>query len=265
MAQVIKNTSFSEMRGYKKEILLGDCLELMKDIPDRSIDMILADLPYGIPYMKWDSIIPFDKLWRQYERIVKPNTAIVLTASQPYTSILLMSKLKWFRHEWIWQKNRGSNFALVRRQPFKEHESVLVFSKRTPNYYPIKEERSESGKSRCNYMFNNKVTSKTINNKTFYNQDSKRRIFDKNLRYPSSIQKFNTEVGLHPTQKPTKLFEYMIKTYTNEGDLVLDNTTGSGTTAIACLNTKRQFIVMEKDINYFEKIKKRVECFNKGF
>jgi site-specific DNA-methyltransferase (adenine-specific) len=253
------------MSEGKKEILLGDCLELMKDMPNGSIDMILCDLPYGTTACKWDAVIPFDKLWGQYERIVKPNGAIVLTASQPFTSALVMSKPKWFRHEWIWQKNRGSNFALLKWQPFKEHESVLVFSKETANYYPIKEERSESGKSRCAYTFNNKVTSETINNQTFYNQDGERRSLDENLRNPSSIQKFNTEVGLHPTQKPVALFEYLVRTYSKENDLVLDNCAGSGTTAIACLNTNRQFIVMEQEPNYFEKIKKRVGDFNKKF
>jgi site-specific DNA-methyltransferase (adenine-specific) len=253
------------MSEGKKEILLGNCLELMKDIPNGSIDMILCDLPYGTTACKWDTVIPFDKLWEQYERIIKPNGAIVLTASQPFTSALVMSKPKWFRHEWIWQKNRGSNFALLKWQPFKEHESVLVFSKETANYYPIKEERSENGKRRCAYTFNNKVTSETINNQTFYNQDGERRSLDGNLRNPSSIQKFNTEVGLHPTQKPVALFQYFVRAYSKENDLVLDNCAGSGTTAIACLNTNRQFIVMEQEPNYFVKIKKRVGDFNKKF
>jgi len=253
------------MSEGKKEILLGDCLDLMKELPNNSVDLILCDLPYGTTACKWDAIIPFDKLWEQYERVAKPNTPIILTASQPFTSALVMSKPKWFRHEWVWQKNRGSNFALLKWQPFKEHESVLVFSKETANYYPIMEERSESGKSRCAYTFNNKVTSETINNQTFYNQEGERRKLDENLRNPSSIQKFNTEVGLHPTQKPVALFEYLVRTYSKENDLVLDNCAGSGTTGIACLKTKRQFILMEQDPNYFEKIKKRVGDFNKKF
>lgn len=240
------------------KIYLGDCLEIMKLIPEKSIDMVLCDLPYGTTICKWDAIIPFDKLWEQYERIVKPNGAIVLTASQPFTSALLMSKPKWFRHEWIWQKNRGSNFALLKWQPFKEHESVLVFSKETANYYPIKEERSESGKSRCAYTFNNKVTSETINNQTFYNQDGERRSLDENLRNPSSIQKFNTEVGFHPTQKPTALFEYLINTYSKEGETILDNCIGSGTTAIACKRTGRNFIGIEMEQKYFDIATKRI-------
>ncbi len=240
------------------KIYHGDCLELMKDIPDKSIDMILCDLPYGTTACKWDSIIPFDKLWQQYERIIKSNGAIVLTASQPFTSALLMSNPKLFRHEWIWQKNRGSNFALLKWQPFKEHESVLVFSKETANYYPIKEDRSESGKSRAQYSFHNKVTSGTIDSSTFYGQDGERRTIDKDLRNPSSIQKFNTEVGLHPTQKPVALFEYLIKTYTNEGDVVLDNCCGSGTTGVACKNTNRNYILIEKELEFVEISKKRI-------
>jgi site-specific DNA-methyltransferase (adenine-specific) len=240
------------------KIYLGDCLEIMKLIPENSIDMVLCDLPYGTTICKWDAIIPFDKLWEQYERIVKPKGAIVLTASQPFTSALLMSKPKWFRHEWIWQKNRGSNFALLKWQPFKEHESVLVFSKETANYYPIKEERSESGKSRCAYTFNNKVTSETINNQTFYNQEGERRSLNENLRNPSSIQKFNTEVGLHPTQKPTALFEYLINTYSKEGEIILDNCIGSGTTAIACKRTFRNYIGIEMEQKYFDIATKRI-------
>ena len=256
---ILPETEITPKACYEPpKLWMGDCLELMKQIPDNSVDMILCDLPYGTTACKWDAIIPFDKLWKQYERVIKPSVAIVLTASQPFTSALLMSNPKWFRHEWIWQKNRGSNFALLKWQPFKEHESVLVFSKETAKYYPIKEQRSESGKSRCAYTFNNKVTSETINNKTFYNQDGERRSLDENLRNPSSIQKFNTEVGLHPTQKPVALFEYLIKTYTNENDLVLDNCIGSGTAGVACVNTNRKFIGIEKDENYFNIAQNRI-------
>jgi site-specific DNA-methyltransferase (adenine-specific) len=239
-------------------VVNADCLDAMKLIVDKSVDMILCDLPYGTTACSWDTIIPFEPLWEQYKRIIKDNGAIVLTASQPFTSALVMSNPKMFKYEWIWYKNRGSNFALLKYQPFKEHESVLVFSKETAKYYPIMEERSESGKNRCNYTFNNKVTNKTINNETFYNQDGERRKLDENLRNPSSVKKFNTEVGIHPTQKPVALFEYMIKTYTNEGDLVLDNCAGSGTTAIACLNTNRNYILIEKERKYYDVIVERI-------
>lgn len=246
------------MTACSAQVFLGDCLIIMPKIKSNSVDMVLADLPYGTTACKWDAIISFDQLWEQYERIVKPNGAIVFTSSQPFTSALVMSKPKWFRHEWIWKKNRGSNFALLKWQPFKEHESVLVFSKETANYYPIMEERSANGKSRCAYTFNNKVTSETINNQTFYNQDGDRRTLDKNLRNPSSVQNFNTEVGLHPTQKPLKLFEYLIQTYTKKYDVVMDNTMGSGTTGLACRNLHRNFIGIEKDENYFKIAERRI-------
>jgi len=251
------------MSEGKKEILLGDCLELMKDIPNGSIDMILCDLPYGTTACKWDAIIPFDKLWEQYERVAKPNAPIVLTASQPFTSALVMSNPKLFKCEWIWQKNRGSNFATTKYQPMKEHESVLVFCKGVANYYPIMQPRAEGGKSRAKYIINPSNTGK----RDAYNgmTETETRVLNEDLRVPSSIQKFNTEVGLHPTQKPVTLFEYLIKNYSKENDLVLDNCAGSGTTAIACLNTKRQFIVMEKEQKYYDIILKRVADFNKNF
>ena len=257
------------MSEGKKEILLGDCLELMKDIPNGSIDMILCDLPYGTTACKWDTIIPFDKLWEQYERIIKPNGAIVLTASQPFTSALVMSNPKLFKYEWIYQKAVGSNFAALKYQPMKEHENILIFGKGTTNYYPIKEERKGSGKERQKAGYkNSKATAKTGQFIGGVMDATKRTNDYDELRYPSSIQYFNNrdkDRGMHPTQKPVLLFEYLIKTYTNEGELVLDNTAGSGTTAIACLNTKRQFIVMEKEQKYYEIIKKRVGDFNKNF
>ena len=235
-------------------VLKGDCLELMKQIPDGSIDMILCDLPYGTTACKWDTIIPFDKLWEQYERFIKPNGAIVLTASQPFTSALVMSNHKLFRYEWIWIKNRGSNFALANKMPIKEHESVMVFYKKLPTYNPIKQQRAESGKERVKTIINPSTVSENYGGIVL--QEGK--IYEE-LRFPSSCQKFNCEVGLHPTQKPTKLFEYLIKTYTNEGDLVLDNCAGSGTTAIACLNTNRNYILIEKEDKYYDMILERIK------
>jgi site-specific DNA-methyltransferase (adenine-specific) len=257
------------MSEGKKEILLGDCLELMKDIPNGSIDMILCDLPYGTTACKWDTIIPFDKLWEQYERIIKPNGAIVLTSSQPFTSALVMSNPKLFKYEWIWQKAVGSNFAALKYQPMKEHENILVFGKGTTIYNPIKEERKGSGKQRQKAGYaNSKATAKTGQFIGGIMDATKRTNDYDELRYPSSIQYFNNrdkDRGMHPTQKPTELFEYLIKTYTNEGELILDNCAGSGTTAIACLNTNRQFIVMEKEQEYYDIILKRVADFNKKF
>ncbi len=237
-------------------IHLGDCLELMQDVPDGSIDLILCDLPYGTTACKWDSIIPFDLLWAQYERVIKPNAAIVLTASQPFTSALVMSNIKLFKHEWIWVKNRGSNFASLKYQPMKEHESVLVFSKSTPVYNAILEARSEGGKSRSKYVIKPSNTGKR---EVYSGLEAKEdREIDPELRQPKTLQKFNTEVGLHPTQKPVALFEYLIKTYTNEGDTVLDNCAGSGTTGVACINTNRKYILMEKDPTYYSTILNRI-------
>jgi site-specific DNA-methyltransferase (adenine-specific) len=247
------------MSEGKKEILLGDCLELMKDIPNGSIDMILCDLPYGMTSNKWDCEINLIELWKQYKRVIKSSGIIALTAGQPFTSKLVSSNFDMFRHEWIWEKDGGSNFANTVREPMKEHESILIFSKGKWVYNKQMEERIGSRKG--------KITKSVYNTKTEnYNSFTEMGNVEVPIfRVPRSIQRFTRERGLHPTQKPVALFEYLIKTYTNEGDLVLDNCAGSGTTAIACLNTNRQFILMEQDPNYFEKIKKRVGDFNKKF
>lgn len=235
-------------------IFHGDCLEVMPTFPDKSFDMILCDLPYGTTACKWDAVIPFEPLWAQYERIIKDIGAIVLTASQPFTSALVMSNPKLFKHEWIWIKNRGSNFANTVREPMKEHESVLVFSKGKWTYNKQMQERTGGGLSRVQYNFDYRTGSDN------YNQfDGKENVALPNLRVPSSWQKFNTEVGLHPTQKPVALFEYLICTYTNPGDLVLDNCLGSGTTAIACINTERKCIGVEKELEYVEISRRRID------
>lgn len=238
-------------------LLKGDCIDWMSKFPDQSVDMILADLPYGTTACKWDSIIPFDLLWTQYKRVIKKNGAIILTASQPFTSALVMSNPKMFKHEWIWKKNRGSNFAVLKYQPMKEHESILIFGIETINYYPIKEERKGAGLERSKYKYNPTNTGKREVmggfKMTHANHNG-----NNELRYPSSIQKFNTEVGLHPTQKPVSLFEYLIKTYTKEGEIVLDNVAGSCTTGIASKNTKRKSILIEKDEKYCEIGKNRL-------
>lgn len=231
----------------------GDCLELMKEIPDGSVDMVLCDLPYGTTACKWDVVIPFDNLWEQYGRICKETAAIVLTASQPFTSMLVMSNIKMFRHEWIWQKNRGSNFANTVREPFKEHEEVIVFSKGKWTYNKQMQERTGSGLDRVKYGL--KWESKSEN----YGQFDTKSSSQPKLRVPSSVQKFNTEVGLHPTQKPIALFDYLIRTYSNEGETVLDNCMGSGTTGVACVRTDRNFIGIENDERYFNIAKERIE------
>jgi len=227
-----------------------DCLEGMKYIDDKSIDMILCDLPYGTTKCKWDIVIPFEPLWEQYERIIKDNGAIVLFGSQPFTSALVMSNLKLFRYELIWQKTLATNFMLVKKQPAKKHENILVFYKKQPTYNP----QMEIGKP-----YKDKPRKRTVgihgNAETI-----KKAINNEGTRYPSSVQLFSNgnNGNVHPTQKPVELCEYLIKTYTNENELVLDNCIGSGTTAIACINTNRNYIGFELDKEYYEIAKNRI-------
>ncbi|WP_145412481.1 site-specific DNA-methyltransferase [Paenibacillus xylanexedens] len=237
-----------------------NCLEGMRRIPDKSVDMILCDLPYGTTACRWDTIIPFEPLWEQYKRIIKDNGAIVLTASQPFTSALVMSNPKMFKCEWIWEKNRGSNFGSVKYVPMKEHESVLVFGNGRVTYNPIMQERKGSGSERVRY----KIVART---KTEVYADSLHgevELKTTELRYPSSIQKFNTEVGLHPTQKPVDLFRYLIRTYTNPGETVLDNCMGSGTTAVAATLEGRNFIGFETDAGYVGIANERLATIVRG-
>ena len=232
----------------------GDCLELMKDIPDKSIDMILCDLPYGTTACKWDIVIPFEPLWEQYNRIIKDNGAIVLFGSQPFTSALIMSNLKMFKYEWIWEKDAGSNFVTVKYQPMKEHENILVFGKGKTRYFPIMQERIGSRKGK------ETTTIDSGRKDSVYGTQEGRGILKVGkLRYPRSIQRFNRERGLHPTQKPVALLEYLIKTYTNENDVVLDNCMGSGSTGVACKELNRNFIGIELDEKYFKIAKERIE------
>lgn len=237
----------------KQEVWLGDCLELMKNIPDESVDMILCDLPYGTTACKWDIIIPFDLLWEQYHRIIKGKGAMVFTSSQPFTSSLVMSNIKNFKYEWIWEKEQGVNFQLCKYQPLKIHENILVFSKKTHSYNPqdlIKIEKTKSNKFKGGNLGHH--SSESL--RTEYKQEFS--------NYPKSIQKFKRERGMHPTQKPVPLFEYLIKTYTNEGDLVLDNCAGSGTTLVAAKNLNRQFIGIEKEEKYYNIILERLKNAN---
>lgn len=236
----------------KNTIHNGDCLELMKLIPDGSVDMILCDLPYGTTACKWDLIIPFEPLWEQYKRIIKSNGAIVLTASQPFTSALVMSNPKMFKYEWIWEKNIPSGFLNANKQPLKEHENICVFYSEQCKFLPIKEDRKGLGKERIKYKINS--GGQTDN----YGKYGKQIKMYSEQSFPKTIKSFNVERGIHPTQKPVALFEYLIKTYTNEGETVLDNCAGSGTTAIACLNTNRNYILMEKEQKYFEMIENRI-------
>jgi site-specific DNA-methyltransferase (adenine-specific) len=233
------------------QIICGDCLEIMPLLPDKSIDMILCDLPYGTTACKWDTIIPFEPLWAQYERVIKDNGAIVLTASQPFTSNLVMSNPNIFKYEWIWDKRNISNPFLAKYQPLKQHESILVFGKGTVNYYPIMTPRDKVRKYKDKYgggeAFNKKGTGE--------------KEYTLKFKYPKSILEYTNAIQkgkIHPTQKPVALFEYLIKTYTQPGEIVLDNCIGSGTTAIAALNTGRFFIGIEKEEKYVEIARKRI-------
>lgn len=238
------------------KIYCADCLDLMKEMDDQSIDMILCDLPYGTTACKWDTIIPFEPLWEQYKRIIKDNGAIVLTASQPFTSALVMSNIKQFKYELIWDKNFGVAPGVAKYRPMPSHESILIFSGGKTKYNP----QMRKGKPYIDKRSGNRAQINGNEHKLGYKNN-----FDiKNLgtRFPLSIikvQKYNKK-GQHPTQKPVPLFEYLIKTYTNEGDLVLDNCAGSGTTGIACINTNRNYILIEQEEEYCEIINRRIDA-----
>ena len=231
------------------QLIHGDCLEKMKDIPDKSIDMILCDLPYGnFTACKWDVIIPFEPLWEQYKRVIKDRGAIVLFGSEPFSSYLRMSNIKQFNYDWIWDKKKGGNPLLSKIQPIKVTETISVFHSKT--YYPIMTPRNKP-KSRG--------TNKGVKSETTGNAFTEDKVYTE--YYPKNIIEISnaSQIGkVHPTQKPVALLEYLIKTYTLEGETVLDNCMGSGSTGVACVNTGRNFIGIEKDDKYFEIAKKRI-------
>ena len=234
----------------KIELYNGDCLELMKSIPDKSVDMILCDLPYGTTQCKWDTIIPFEELWKQYNRIIKDNNAIVLFGSEPFSSALRMSNVKDYKYDWIWNKVKPSGHLNAKRIPLKQHEIISVFCKGKCNYYPIMTEQKP------------RVSRNYLNNKSelFGTEKEVSRVTDK--KYPKTILDFSNasqKDKFHPTQKPVELLEYLIRTYTQEGEIILDNTMGSGSTGVASVNTNRSFIGIELDKNYFNIAKERIE------
>ena len=231
------------------KLLHGDCLELMKDIPDKSIDMILCDLPYGTTACSWDSIIPFEPLWEQYERVIKDNGAIVLFGSQPFTTKLINSNIEKFRYCWVWNKRKGGNIFNLKHQPYKIHEDICVFSKNTHRYLPIMTPQKQR-KSKT-YGIGEALGGGDYGDVRIYKEKNPQSIIE--------ISNANQKGKSHPTQKPVALLEYLIKTYTNEGDTVLDNCMGSGTTGVACANTDRNFIGIELDDEYFEIAKERIE------
>ena len=238
----------------KFELWHGDCLELMKNIPDGSVDLVLTDPPYGTTACKWDSVIPFEPMWEQLNRIIKPDGAICLFGSEPFSSALRMSNIKHFKYDWIWDKKFAGNFALSKYQPLKIHENIIVFSPKTSVYYPQMQKREKPikvGANKCD-----SESSKIAHAKLEYEN----KIYDE--KCPESIIHISSRSekrGFHPTQKPVSLMEYLVKTYTREGETVLDFTMGSGSTGVACVNTNRNFIGIELDDGYFNIAKKRIE------
>ena len=229
-----------DMKIGNCQLMFGDCLERMKEIPDGSIDMILCDLPYGTTACKWDIIIPFDKLWEQYKRIIKDNGAIVLFGSEPFSSKLRMSNLKMYKYDWIYVKSQAQNFLNAKKQPLRNNETISVFYKKQCTYNP----QMRKGKP---YKCTSGRSSKSISNdENITNGGHLTQNYG--TRYPLSVMnKFNIETGLHPTQKPVALLEYLINTYSNGGELILDNCMGSGSTGVAAVNTDRKFIGIERD------------------
>lgn len=240
----------------ENSINLGDCLKLMNGIKDKSIDMILADLPYNTTNCSWDKMINLDKLWLQYERVIKDNGAIILTANMKFSNILQNSNLELFRYKWIWDKIIGVNFMNVNKMPNFGFEEILVFYKNQPTYKP----QMEEGKPyKDNREINHRTNTEALGSRAKYvKQDNT------GERYPRGIIEFSARNNnpLHPTQKPVNLFEYLIKTYTNKKDLILDNVSGSGTTAVAAVNTGRKYICIEKDGEYHQKSVERIDNLN---
>jgi site-specific DNA-methyltransferase (adenine-specific) len=234
------------------KIHLGDCLELMPSIPSKSVDMILCDLPYGTTACEWDSIIDMGRLWSEYERVIKDNGAIVLTANNVFTFKLWASNPRLFRYKWVWMKSKKTRFLDARRKPLGQHEDILVFYKSLPMYNP----QMAQGKPYFSRNSKPTVIGKSVTEKQNIVRTP---TVNNGLYYPSDVISIPSPTRTqHPTQKPVALFEYLIKTYTNEGELVLDNCSGSGTTAIACLNTNRRFICIEKDEGYHKKSLERI-------
>lgn len=232
-------------------LMQGDCLEMMKLIPDGSVDMVLCDLPYGTTQNKWDAVIPFEALWTEYRRIGKPNCAFVLTAAQPFTSALVMSNPGLFKYDWTWRKEKGTGHLNAKKMPMRDKEDVLVFYAEQPTYNPqFAEGKPYDGAARVGKK------QQTDN----YGKYAAIREDNDGKRYPKQVIEFNSvgRGGEHPTQKPVALMEYLIRTYTNEGDTVLDNTMGSGTTGVASVNTCRDFIGIERDPMYFEIARQRI-------
>ncbi|MDH5328183.1 MAG: site-specific DNA-methyltransferase [Nitrospirota bacterium] len=234
-------------------LMLGDCLERMKEIESGSVDMVLTDPPYGTTACKWDAVVPLAPMWEQLRRVIKPNGAIVMTASQPFTTTLIASNMAMFKYCWVWEKGRPSNPQLAKKQPLKMHEDIVVFNAHHTMYHPQNLVEIPASDRRVHKPEKNNL-----------GHCVRKPYTQTHTNYPRSIQKFKAETSLHPTQKPITLMEYLIRTYTNEGETVLDFTMGSGTTGVAAHNTGRSFIGIEMDVNYFKLASERITggpCF----
>jgi len=234
------------MNDYKDEnvwLMQGDCLDRMKEIPDGSVDLILCDPPFGTTQNKWDSVIPLEDMWARVKGVSKQSAAVVMSAAQPFTSTLILSNIDMFKYQWVWEKSKPTGHLNAKKQPLRKHEDVVVFYRKQCTYNPQGLKDTHAVVSRTNRGNYGDCSKTTVQTKT---------------GYPTSILQFPTTVGVHPTQKPVELMEYLIKTYTNEGDTVLDFTMGSGTTGVACRNINRRFIGVEMDENYFNIAKKRI-------
>lgn len=237
------------MDSYIKQ---GDCLEVMKKIPDGSVDMILSDLPYGTTHCSWDTIIPFEELWQQYKRIIKASGAVVLFATEPFASYLRLSNLEWYKYDWVWDKIKGTGFLNAKKQPMRNHELICVFYEGQCTYNPQYTYGHEKKKVYKSKMLRSEV----------YQHSTRDTLYESTQRYPRSIQEFSTDTqksSLHPTQKPVALCEYLIKTYTNENEVVLDSCIGSGSTCVAAINTGRKYIGIEKEEKYITISRKRIK------
>lgn len=243
--------------GFKNEkvwLMQGDCIERMKEIPDGSVDMVLADPPYGTTSLKWDSIIPLEPMWEQLKRVIKPNGAIVMTSAQPFTTTLIASNVEMFKYCWVWVKNRHSGFVQCKNKPMPKHEDVCVFSEGVTVHKGQSEKRMDynpQGLIRVDRIGRGLNHSRGAGGIT-KRPSHKKEVYQEFTNYPTTVLNFDVARGLHPTQKPVDLMEYLIRTYTNEGETVLDFAAGSFTTGVAAVNTNRKAIMIEKDPHYFE-------------
>ena len=260
MLNLPPNPKWDIARVSHSTLVNADCFDVFPFIEGKSIDAIICDLPYGTTACKWDSILPLNTLWKEYNRIIKPKGAIILTASQPFTTTLIESNKNNFAFAWVWDKKFGANFVQAKRQPIKVHEDVLIFTNggMQPNYYPQMIKRDKPIKKGGNKQSDAIPIARTENAKLFGEQG---KVY--NEKHPTSIIQFDVRKGrgLHPTQKPIELMEYLIKTYTNEGDTVLDNTMGSGTTNLACLKLNRKSIGIEKEKQYYDVAVRRLSSY----